>query len=107
MNNLIKDGRIKGVEIKTAAVCDVCTTAKQVRKSFKESKEEMKFRESSRSDGVVCSDVLGPTTPASKSGYKYIVSFILMMSRYVTAYPLRQKSEVMSAFTRFYQDITT
>ena len=53
----------------------------------------------------VCSDVLGPITPASKSGFSYIVTFILMKSRYVTVYPLRKKSDVAGAFKRIYQEI--
>ena len=57
---------------------------------------------SSVSDVVVCSDVLGPITPSSKSGLKYIVSFTMMKSRFVMVYPLRKKCEVASAFKRFY-----
>uniref|UniRef100_H3H953 Integrase catalytic domain-containing protein n=1 Tax=Phytophthora ramorum TaxID=164328 RepID=H3H953_PHYRM len=42
---------------------------------------------------------------ASKSGYKYIVTFIMMKSRYVTIYPLRMKSEVPDAFAKFLKEI--
>ena len=105
INDMIKDGRIKGAEMKTDVVCDVCAMSKQVRKSFKTSEEDKELRERARFDGIVCSDVLGPITPASRSGFKYIVSFIMMKSRYVTVYPLRKKSEVVSAFTRFYREI--
>ena len=107
VNAMIKDGRIKGVEMKTDVVCDVCATSKQVRKSFKTSEEDAELREAARSDEMVCSDVLGPITPTSRSGFKYIVSFIMMKSRYVTVFPMRKKSEVTSAFTRFYQEIKT
>ena len=93
--------------MKTDVVCDVCATSKQVRKSFKTSEEDAELREAARSDEMVCSDVLGPITPASRSGFKYIVSFIMMKSRYVTVFPMRKKSEVTSAFTRFYQEIKT
>ena len=50
--------------------------------------EDSKVRESACSDAVVCLDVLGPITPASKSGFKYIVTFIMMKCRYVMIYPL-------------------
>uniref|UniRef100_A0AAV1TIP8 Polyprotein n=1 Tax=Peronospora matthiolae TaxID=2874970 RepID=A0AAV1TIP8_9STRA len=107
LNAMVKDGRIKGATMKTNVACDVCATSKQVRKSFKTSEEDAETRESSRSDVVVCSDVLGPITPASKSGFSYAVTFIMMKSRYVTVYPLRKKSDVASAFKRFYQDVKT
>uniref|UniRef100_A0AAV1UTQ2 Polyprotein n=1 Tax=Peronospora matthiolae TaxID=2874970 RepID=A0AAV1UTQ2_9STRA len=107
LNAMVKEGRIKDAKMKPKSVCDVCATSKQVRKSFKTNDRDDEARESSRSDVVVCSDVLGPITPSSKSGFKYIVSFIMMKSRYVTVYPLRKKSEVASAFKRFYQDIKT
>uniref|UniRef100_A0AAV1VKM4 Integrase catalytic domain-containing protein n=1 Tax=Peronospora matthiolae TaxID=2874970 RepID=A0AAV1VKM4_9STRA len=107
LNAMVKDGRIKGATMKTNVACDVCATSKQVRKSFKTSEEDAETREISRSDVVVCSDVLGPITPASKSGFSYAVTFIMMKSRYVTVYPLQKKSDVASAFKRFYQDIKT
>ena len=103
LNAMVKDGKIKGEEIKSNVACDICATSKQVRKSFKTSEEEAETREISRSDVVVCSDVLGPITAASKSGLSYIVTFIMMKSRYVTVYTLRKKSDVASAFKRFYQ----
>uniref|UniRef100_A0AAV1U342 Polyprotein n=1 Tax=Peronospora matthiolae TaxID=2874970 RepID=A0AAV1U342_9STRA len=80
LNAMVKDGRIKGATMKTNVACDVCATSKQVRKSFKTSEEDAETRESSRSDVAVCSDVLGPITPASKSGFSYAVTFILMKS---------------------------
>ena len=107
VNAMVKNGRLAEVKMKADALCDVCATAKQVRKTFKVNEEDSELRESARSDEVVCSDVLGPVTPASKSGFKYIVTFIMMKSRYVTIYPLRNKSDVLTAFTRYYQDVKT
>ena len=69
------------------------------------SDEDSEVRESARSDAVVCSDVLGPITTASKSKFKYIVTFIMMKSRYGMIYSLRKKSDVLSALTRYVQDI--
>ena len=104
INAMVTDGRLKSVKLNDKTTCDVCLTAKQVRKTFKVSDEESERRESARSDAVVCSDVLGPIAPASKSGFKYIVTFIMMKSRYVTIYPLRKKSEVLNALSRYVQD---
>uniref|UniRef100_A0AAV1U5H8 Integrase catalytic domain-containing protein n=1 Tax=Peronospora matthiolae TaxID=2874970 RepID=A0AAV1U5H8_9STRA len=107
LNAMVKDGRIKGATVKSNVACDACATSKRVRKSFKSSDEDSDTSEKSRSDVVVCSDILGPITPASKSTVSNIVTFIKMKSRYVTVYPLRKKSDVASAFKRFYQDIKT
>ena len=52
--------------------------------------ERYRLWERERSDAVVCSDVVGPITPVSKSGLKYIVAFIMMDSRYVMIYPLHR-----------------
>ncbi|KAL4099935.1 hypothetical protein PRIC1_007732 [Phytophthora ramorum] len=105
LNDMIKDGRISGTPAEKGNVCGVCATTKQVRKTFHSNKGELEARESKRTDDIVCSDVLGPITPASKSGYKYIVTFIMMKSRYVTIYPLRMKSEVHDAFAKFLKEI--
>ena len=75
---MVKERRLTGVKIKSDSVCDVCATAKQVRKTFNMRKEDSDRRESSHSDAVVCSDVLSPMTPASKSEFKYILTFIMM-----------------------------
>ena len=92
---MVKDKSIKGAEMTSNVACDICATSKQVRKSFKTIKEEAEIRESSRSDAVVCSDVLGPITPVPKSGYSYIVTFIMMKSRYVAVYPFRKKKATL------------
>ncbi|CAI5713440.1 unnamed protein product [Peronospora destructor] len=92
-NAMVKDGRLTGMKMMASAACDVCATAKQVRKTFKMNDEDSEMRESARSDTEMCSDVLGPITPASKSGFKTIVTFIMTKSRYVTIYPLCKKSD--------------
>ena len=104
VNKMIKDGRIKGKYIDTGVVCDICSTAKQVRKTLNSSDNKIAERESRREDWVVCSDVVGPITPASKSGYCYIVTFIMMKSRYVMVYPLRKKSDFTKAFQKYWHD---
>ena len=104
VSKIIKYGRIKGKYIDTGVVCDICSTAKQVRKTLNSSDDKIAERESRREDWVVCSDVVGPITPASKSGYCYIVTFIMMKSRYVMVYPLRKKSDVTKAFQKYWHD---
>ena len=94
---MVKDERLAGVKMENDGVYDVCATAKQVRKTFKVNDSDSEVRGSERSYAVVCSDVLGPITPTSKSGLKYIVTFIMMNSQYVTIYPLHKKSDMLNA----------
>lgn len=83
MNAIVKEGRLVGEKTKVDAVCEMCATAKQMRKTFKVSDEGSEVRKSARSDAVVCLDALEPTTSASKSRFKYIVNFIMIKSRHV------------------------
>ena len=62
VNEMVKDGRLSSVKMKSDAECDVCATAKQARKTFKASNEDYEGKESARSDEVVCLDVLGLIT---------------------------------------------
>lgn len=78
-----------------------------MRKPFTTSEDTQKVREDVHSNAVVCSDVLGPITPASESGYKYLVTFIIMKNRYVSVYPLRKKSDISGTLISFYQDAWT
>ena len=86
---MIKEGRIKSECMDTSFVCGIFSTAKQVRKMFNTSDAEISARESRREDSIVCSDVVVPITPATKSGFRYVVTFIMIKSRYVMIYPLR------------------
>ena len=85
----INEGRIEGECMVTSYVCGICLTAKQVRITFNSSDDEIEASESHREGSVVCSDVVGPITLASKSGFRYVVTFIMIKSRYVMIYPLR------------------
>ena len=98
VNKLIKDGCIQGNCMDPKVVCDICATAKQVRKTFNSTDAYTEARESHRIDSIVCSDVLGPITPASRSDYRYVATFMMMKSRYAMVYPLRKKSDVTKAF---------
>uniref|UniRef100_A0AAV1V3K5 Integrase catalytic domain-containing protein n=1 Tax=Peronospora matthiolae TaxID=2874970 RepID=A0AAV1V3K5_9STRA len=105
VNKLIQDGCIKGKCLDSNVVCDICATAKQVRKTFHSTKADAEARESHRMDSVICSDVLGPITPASRSTYRYVATFMMMNSRFAMVFPLRKKSEVTKALKRCCHDI--
>lgn len=104
VNQMIKEGSIKGECVDPGVVCDVCATANQIRKTFHSSNAVIVAKESRREDSIVCSDVLGPITLASKSGYRYVVTFMMMKSRFAMINPLRKKSDVLEAFKKYLQD---
>ncbi len=83
------------------AYCEICRMAKQSRKSFpnKSSQENDK--------GLVQSDVMGPFEVTSNSGMKYVATFIVTETRYVAAYPMRNKFEVVEIFQQFFKMITS
>lgn len=83
-------------------VCDVCELSKQARKPYPVHDD----RDNASSD-IVCSDVLGPVTPASRSGCVYAVTFIMMKTRFVKVYPIVRKSDVLAKFIEFRQYMQT
>nr|CCA27078.1 PREDICTED: similar to Copia protein (Gagintpol protein) putative [Albugo laibachii Nc14] len=107
INKIIKNGLTRGTGISSMNTCNVCAIAKQVRTTFNSTIEESEARESTRSDNIVCFDIMGPINPKSRSVYQYVVSFILMKSRYTLLYPLRKKSELPEVFKKFYNDLKT
>ena len=81
--------------------CEVCQVSKQTRKSFP------KISSDNNHEGLIQSDVMGPIEPASNSGLKYVVTFIVKETRFISVYPMRNKSEVVEKFQEFYNMITT
>jgi hypothetical protein len=82
-------------------VCETCALAKQSRKTFK------KESNNNYHSGIVCSDVMGPITPTSVSGNKYVVTFIEMDTKYVKVYPMKSKNEVQKMFKIYHNHIKT
>lgn len=50
---------------------------------------------------LIHSDILGPISPPTKSGMKYIISFIDDHTRFTKLYLLRAKSDAFDAFKQF------
>jgi Reverse transcriptase (RNA-dependent DNA polymerase)/gag-polypeptide of LTR copia-type/Integrase core domain/GAG-pre-integrase domain/Zinc knuckle len=83
-------------------ICEVCAIAKQPKTSFKTSDKTDKER-----SGTICSDVMGPITPASMSGNRYVVTFIDMETRYTVVYPIKTKDEVHHKFKQYLDFVKT
>ncbi|BES90435.1 Protein of unknown function (DUF525) [Nesidiocoris tenuis] len=85
------------------SMCEVCQKGKQVRNDFKslvESKKPKRILE------CVSSDVVGPISPPSIDGKRYLVTFIDNYSRFCVCYLLGSKDEVLSKF-KLYEAMVT
>ncbi|OWZ24243.1 Rve-domain-containing hypothetical protein [Phytophthora megakarya] len=68
---------------------------------------ERSVSKSSRVLQLVLTDVMGPMRTLSKSGARYVLTFLDDYSRYVVTYFLKNKSEVaakLSEFKAFYEN---
>ncbi len=107
VTKLVKTG-VFGPSIDTrvaSAPYEVCQTAKQSCKSFPSHTDE--HDDTKYTDSMVCSDVMGPITPSTNRGFKYVVTFTLMKSKYLMVYPLRTKGDVLVKFAEFCRTMKT
>ena len=105
--NMMKNGQLSdGVEPgKVEDICEVCEVSKQSKARFPKKNEEIE--DNTDHDGVVCSDIMGPITPASVSGSSYAVTFIDMKSRFIKVYPMKKKSDMMNKFKDYKLEMAT
>lgn len=83
-------------------VCETCQVSKGTRMTFKtRNKKNNKVYQ----DGLVCSDVMGPITPSSIGENKYVVTFTIMKTRFVTIYIMKSKDEVIHKFKQWMREI--
>lgn len=80
-------------------LCEACILAKSTRAAINRSGPP-RTRPAVRL-GVIHSDVAGPF-PVSRDGHRYYVTFIDGHSNFAFVYPIRDKSEVLSALQGFY-----
>eukprot|EP00171_Calliarthron_tuberculosum_P002040 IDg2040t1 len=92
---------VKGLNISTSKTssspCEGCIMGKMPRTAIPKASQ-------SRSTGIldlVHSDVAGPLPVFSKGGARYFVIFIDDMSRWVTVYPMKVKSDCFTCFKHF------
>ncbi|OWY90659.1 Rve-domain-containing hypothetical protein [Phytophthora megakarya] len=94
---------IPTVERGVKTLCGGCMKGKQTVAVF----PERSLSKSSRVLQLVHTDVMGPMRTLSKGGARYVLSFVDDYSRYVVAYFLKNKSEVvakLSEFKAFYEN---
>lgn len=85
------------------SVCVDCCVGKQTRKSVPKTSQ---WRANSKLE-LVHSDVCGPIKPATRSGKRYLLSFIDDYSRKGWVYLIKEKSEVFECFKAFKTKVET
>ena len=91
VKKLMQNGRIPSSNSPDPPCAD-CVDGKQARRSF-----PGHFSKPSHPGDVIHSDVVGPL-PRSKSGSRYMVTFIDEFSRWVTIFAMSNKSDVTACF---------
>ena len=84
------------IQAKPDCVCKGCAQGKNVKHSFPKNDSRAK-----RVLDIVHSDVCGPMSTTSLSGYVYYVSFVDDYSRKTLVYLLKAKTEVFGKFKEF------
>lgn len=76
--------------------CDICIKGKQSRLPFK-----LEGHRAKQLLEIIHSDVCGPMSVSSLSGYRYFVTFIDDYSRKVFVYVIKNKNEIFKRFVEF------
>ncbi|CAI7743833.1 unnamed protein product, partial [Closterium sp. NIES-53] len=96
LQNLVKDGSLKGLEVKGAAKeigsCPTCLETKFTKFPFSSGTGPAKAPLA-----LVHMDVVGPTRASSLSGSRYFLTIVDDHTRAVWVYPLKTKGEVAAA----------
>jgi len=99
LRKIAQDGLVSDLSTVTGTMdtCEPCLLGK----AKAGTPPKFSAKRSSRPGEIIHSDVCGPITPISHSGYRYFVTFTDDFSRYVTVYLLKNKSEVFTKFQEY------
>ena len=110
IKRIVEKGLVKGLKlidkIPEKLQCIACIKGMQTRN------EQPKIAENAAANdigAIVTSDVWGGGSrlPLGFGGAKYLVTFTDLYSRLVTAYPIKEKTEVLTRFEHFYAFVRT
>lgn len=83
-----------GIPIKSEKVCKACSLAKITQASFK-----TKHHPASKPFEELHLDLIGPISPSSREGHKYILTVVDSHTRFCSAIPIKAKSEVATVLS--------
>jgi len=95
ITQMIREKQLPDISASNTDACTDCSLGKQARDSFKGHIDK-----ATNHGDVIHSDVVGPL-PFSVSGARYFVTFIDEVTRFVTAVPIKRKSQVLECFKEF------
>jgi transposase InsO family protein len=78
-----------GIPLKREKVCEACSLSKITKSSFK-----AKHSPASKAFEEIHLDLIGPISPCSREGHKYILTVVDSHSRYCSAIPIKAKSDM-------------
>jgi transposase InsO family protein len=83
-----------GIPLKNEKICEACSLAKITRASFKS-----KHPPASKPFEEIHLDLIGPISPCSREGHRYILTVVDSHTRFCSAIPIKAKSEVASVLS--------
>jgi transposase InsO family protein len=102
LKKIFLNGTVRDVQVSNPnqemGHCEACALGKQTRIKFKKNTE----RKSLAIGDIIHTDVMGPLTPVSIGGAKYVLTFMDDFSRFSWVYFLKHKSEVYEKFKIFH-----
>lgn len=96
VNSIIKSCNLNASINEKADFCDACQLGKSYRLPFIRS-----VSKSSHPLALIHCDLWGPSPVASTSGYRFYISFVDDYSRLTHIFPLKFKSEALTAFQQY------
>lgn len=97
MNKGMVNGVNSNIQIDTNKFCEPCVGGKLTRLPFSSVRNR-----ANDILKIVHSDLIGPITPVSHEGHRYVLTFIDDYSHFLYVYLLKEKSEVFSKFQEYY-----
>ncbi|KAJ3527698.1 hypothetical protein NMY22_g9685 [Coprinellus aureogranulatus] len=103
LRKMVRDGKLQGISSITGklGVCEACALGKMKKLPFRPKSR----RETTAPFELIHTDVGGPITPKSPSGFRYWIVFIDDYTRYPFIFFLRNKDEAKDVIHTFYTDV--
>ncbi|KAJ3500780.1 hypothetical protein NMY22_g19148 [Coprinellus aureogranulatus] len=105
LRRMVKRGQLEGIQTVTGKLhfCEPCVLGKLKKLPF----QPRARRETSAPFELVHTDLSGPITPQTPSGFRYWMIFVDDHTRYPWICFLKHKNEALDHLRRFYRDVQT
>ena len=100
INRLAQEGILEVGDCESLPTCESCLFGKMTKSPFTEKGER-----ANELLGLVHSDVCGPMSSSTRSGYFYFITFTNDLSRYGYVYLMKHKSESFEIFKLFQNEV--